>query len=73
MVLDLERELQESGEMEVPTSYIGERVLDRLKDTDGVAYVRFASVYRSFGDVKAFMEELQHLIQRQGGEGKAAP
>jgi transcriptional repressor NrdR len=57
----IERELHESGEKEVPTSYIGERVMESLRRVDGVAYVRFASVYRSFRDVNEFLDELQHL------------
>jgi transcriptional repressor NrdR len=57
----IERELHESGEKEVPSSYIGERVMESLRRVDGVAYVRFASVYRSFRDVSEFLEELKHL------------
>jgi transcriptional repressor NrdR len=57
----IERELHESGEKEVPTSYIGERVMESLRRVDGVAYVRFASVYRSFRDVNEFLDELKHL------------
>jgi transcriptional repressor NrdR len=57
----IERELHESGEKEVPSSYIGERVMESLRQVDGVAYVRFASVYRSFRDVNEFLEELKHL------------
>jgi transcriptional repressor NrdR len=62
IVDSLERELQESGEKEIPTSYIGERVMEALRRVDGVAYVRFASVYRSFRDVTEFLEELKHLL-----------
>ena len=58
----LERELHESGEKEVPSSYIGERVMESLRKVDGVAYVRFASVYRSFRDVNEFLDELKHLL-----------
>jgi transcriptional repressor NrdR len=57
----IERELHESGEKEVPSSYIGERVMESLRRVDGVAYVRFASVYRSFRDVNEFLDELKHL------------
>lgn len=60
---DLEREFQEVGEKEIPSSYIGERVMERLKEVDGVAYVRFASVYRSFRDVNEFLDELKYLLQ----------
>ncbi len=62
IVESLERELQESGEKEIPTSYIGERVMEALRRVDGVAYVRFASVYRSFRDVTEFLDELKHLL-----------
>jgi transcriptional repressor NrdR len=62
IVETLERELQESGEKEIPTSYIGERVMEALRRVDGVAYVRFASVYRSFRDVTEFLDELKHLL-----------
>ena len=66
----LERELHESGEKEVPSSYIGERVMESLRQVDGVAYVRFASVYRSFRDVNEFLDELKHLL---AGLEKEAP
>lgn len=60
---DLERELQESGEREVGSSFIGERLMERLRKVDAVAYVRFASVYRSFRDVNEFFDELKHLLE----------
>lgn len=63
IVDDLEREMQEIGEKEIPTTYIGERLMERLKAVDAVAYVRFASVYRSFRDVNEFFDELKHLLQ----------
>ena len=59
---EIEQELQNSLEREVPTTEIGEMVMDRLKDIDEVAYVRFASVYRQFKDVKTFFDELTKLI-----------
>lgn len=62
---DLERELQDVGEKEVLSSYIGERIMERLKDLDAVAYVRFASVYRSFRDVNEFFDELKHLLSQR--------
>ncbi|MCC6749534.1 MAG: transcriptional repressor NrdR [Deltaproteobacteria bacterium] len=65
---EIERELQEVGEKEVPSSYIGERVMEKLKAVDGVAYVRFASVYRSFRDVNEFMDELKHLLHGREDE-----
>jgi transcriptional repressor NrdR len=58
----IERELGESGEREVPSLVIGERVMERLKALDDVAYVRFASVYKSFRDIDEFMAEMTKLV-----------
>jgi len=67
----IEQALQERGEKEVPSSAIGEAVMRELHNLDKVAYVRFASVYRSFKDVGEFMRELEELIEeRQGGRGR---
>lgn len=60
----IERELRESGEREVPSSEIGEKVMTHLRELDQVAYVRFASVYRQFDDIGEFLDELQRLGQR---------
>ncbi len=60
---DIEQELQSSLEREISTAEIGEMVMARLKDVDEVAYVRFASVYRSFKDINTFMEELTKLLR----------
>jgi transcriptional repressor NrdR len=65
-VEDLERKILESGEREITGQWLGEQVMDYLHEVDDVAYVRFASVYRSFKDLKEFMAELQDLIR----EGK---
>ena len=66
---DIEQELQGALEREVSTTEIGEMVMDRLKDVDEVAYVRFASVYRSFKDINTFMEELTKLLkQKESGQ-----
>jgi transcriptional repressor NrdR len=54
-------DLRRSGERELPSRRIGEYVMDQLKPLDQVAYVRFASVYRSFEDVQAFREEIERL------------
>lgn len=59
---DIEQELQGNLEREVSTSVIGEMVMTWLKGVDEVAYVRFASVYRSFKDINTFMEELSKLL-----------
>ena len=61
----IERQLQESGEREVTSRAIGEAVMREMHDVDGVAYVRFASVYRSFRDVHEFMHELEELIAQR--------
>ena len=60
---EIEQELQNELEREIPTSEIGEMVMDRLKGLDEVAYVRFASVYRQFKDINTFMEELTRLLE----------
>ena len=62
---DIEQELQSALEREISTTEIGEMVMDRLKDVDEVAYVRFASVYRSFKDINTFMEELTKLLKQK--------
>ena len=59
---EIEAELQGALEREISTAEIGEMVMDRLKDLDEVAYVRFASVYRQFKDINTFMEELTKLL-----------
>lgn len=65
IVGETERRLQESGEKEVPSTAIGELVMERLQAVDDVAYVRFASVYRDFHDVTEFMNELSRLLQER--------
>jgi transcriptional repressor NrdR len=66
----VERTLQERGEREVPSSVVGEAVMRELHGLDTVAYVRFASVYRSFQDIGEFMEELEQLIKERRGEAR---
>ena len=51
-------------EKEIPSSLIGELVMDKLKDLEAVAYVRFASVYREFKDVNTFMSELKKMLDK---------
>ncbi len=65
-VTEIERKLQGMGEKEVASSFLGEEVMGRLQKLDEVAYVRFASVYRSFRDISEFMHELKELIDGQG-------
>ena len=59
---EIEAELQNSLDREVTSVKIGEYVMDKLKDIDEVAYVRFASVYRQFKDINTFMSELKKLL-----------
>jgi transcriptional repressor NrdR len=67
----IERFLQNTGEKEVPGAVIGEEIMRQLYDLDKVAYVRFASVYRSFQDLDAFMRELKDLLgERNSGDDR---
>ena len=61
---EIENRIFNREEKEVPTSAIGELVMEKLKELDEVAYVRFASVYREFKDVNTFMEELGKLLTK---------
>lgn len=61
LVEDVVREVFNSLDQEIPTSRIGELVINRLRELDDVAYVRFASVYRQFKDINTFMNELENL------------
>ncbi len=63
LVHDVEKDLRNSLEKEVQSVEIGERVMERLRHLDGVAYVRFASVYRQFKDVNEFREQLERLLK----------
>ena len=65
MVSEIEQVLQNKMEREVSSSEVGELVMERLKKTDEVAYVRFASVYRQFKDINTFMRELNKLLEEQ--------
>ena len=70
----IERNLQERGEKEIPSSVIGEAAMRELHDTDPVAYVRFASVYRSFKNISKYMVELEKLIkERKSSPAERAP
>ena len=64
MVEDIENQIFNMEEKEIPSSTIGELVMDKLKDVDQVAYVRFASVYREFKDVNTFMDELKRVLNK---------
>ena len=57
----IEKSLQAAGEKEIPSSVIGEQIMSGLREVDEVAYVRFASVYRQFKDIKEFMSEIKDI------------
>ncbi len=61
----LERDLRKTGEKEIPSTSIGERIMLKLHDLDDVAYVRFASVYREFKDANDFIFELKSLMSKE--------
>ena len=61
---ELERDLRETGEKEISSNKIGEKVMVKLHELDDVAYVRFASVYREFKDVNDFVSELKNLLSK---------
>lgn len=62
VVSDVESQLQKVGRAEIPSSAIGELVMERLNALDRVAYIRYASVYRDFADLETFREELDHML-----------
>ncbi len=64
LVDEVETELFAKEEKEIPSDEIGELVMDKIKDLDAVAYVRFASVYREFKDVNTFMNELKKVLDK---------
>ena len=70
MIVSIEEKIRRSGSEEIETSTIGEYVMDGLKDLDHVAYIRFASVYRSFTDLSSFEKEVKNLINQTTGEVK---
>lgn len=63
LIDQVEQELFNKEEREIPSKLIGEMIMNRLKDLDSVAYVRFASVYREFKDVNTFMDELKKMLK----------
>ena len=65
MVADISKEIYNSLECEITTKKIGEMVMERLKKVDEVAYVRYASVYRSFKDLSSFMAELKQMMKAE--------
>ncbi len=71
LVNDIERDIRNTMDREVPSQEIGRFVMERLKNFDDVAYIRFASVYRKFADVSSFLEELKELESSKKTERKA--
>ena len=68
MVDDIERTITANYDREVQSTRIGEMVMERLRSLDGVAYIRFASVYQQFGQISDFLEEIRK-VSRGGGRG----
>jgi len=66
VVEKIEQACQEYQLKEIPSSIVGERIMEELHNLDGVAYVRFASVYREFRDVNDFLDELKDLLKAKG-------
>ena len=66
---EVERNVQEAGTREVPSTVVGEAIMNRLKVLDDVAYVRFASVYKSFRDIDEFMQALESIVKERGHTG----
>ena len=67
VVDEIERGLNNMMEKEVESSFIGELIMEKLRDMDEVAYVRFASVYRQFTDINIFVSEIEKLLISKGG------
>ena len=67
MVNSIEEKIRRTGSEQIESTKIGEYVMESLKETDHVAYIRFASVYRSFTDVSSFQEEVKNLIDQSTG------
>jgi transcriptional repressor NrdR len=70
-VEEIEQELYRQGKQELASNVIGERVMERLRSMDKIAYIRFASVYRSFDDIETMLEELQSLLHRKQADPEA--
>ena len=66
---DIAAQLADLGRAEIPSKVIGEMVIERLKDLDRVAYIRFASVYRDFRDIESFKEEIDALLEPSDSTG----
>jgi len=68
MVSDIETKLYALGKSEIPSQDIGEMVIEKLRDLDAVAYVRFASVYRPFQDLEALKREVDEMLERRNAQ-----
>ena len=73
LVEDVENELYRLGTAEVESRVIGEMVMDRLRKLDDIAYIRFASVYRSYPDIQAMRQEMDHLLQNSQEDQPSKP
>jgi transcriptional repressor NrdR len=71
LVDEIEKQVQDTAERELPTTDIGKIIMQKLKELDKVAYVRFASVYLEFEDVSEFMSELKFLVKSRDKKGKS--
>ncbi|HZK58201.1 MAG TPA: transcriptional regulator NrdR [Clostridia bacterium] len=67
LVDEIERQLYNTMEREITTEFIGNLVIDKIKELDEVAYVRFASVYREFKDINTFMDEVKKILNEKSG------
>jgi transcriptional repressor NrdR len=70
IVEDIENELYKLGKAEIEARVIGEMVMDRLRTLDAIAYIRFASVYRSYPDIQAMRQEMDRMLQVHAGEAE---
>jgi transcriptional repressor NrdR len=68
LVTKIEKNLQAAGEKEIPSSIIGTQIMDELRGIDEIAYVRFASVYRQFKDIKEFKKEIEEIFSDKKGK-----
>ncbi|MEN8613883.1 transcriptional regulator NrdR [Dehalogenimonas sp. THU2] len=71
LAYDIEAELLETGRAEIPSTAVGDKVMEKLKAIDNIAYIRFASVYRKFTDVTEFKEMVDRLIDRDAPGARA--
>ena len=69
MADDIEKELLDTGHSDITSSVIGDRVMEKLKVLDNIAYIRFASVYRKFTDITELKQEIDTLLAKEGATG----